>query len=273
MNFREKLDLVVTRNNSLVCVGLDSEIAKMPPHIQSMEDPQFEFNKSIIDATADLVCAYKPNIAFYELFGARGITSLLKTIEYIPKNIPIVLDAKRGDIGDTSYMYAKSYFETFGVDAVTIHGYMGSDTVAPFMKYEDKAIFVLVKTSNPSAVEFEDMELKDGKKLYIKVAEKIAEWNELYPGLCGTVVGATFPADLKPIRVILPDVPFLVPGLGKQGGDTEQTVLNGMDARGRGLLINSARAIIFAGNGLDFAQKAREETLKLRDKINQYRKG
>ncbi|HDS11615.1 MAG TPA: orotidine-5'-phosphate decarboxylase [Candidatus Wirthbacteria bacterium] len=271
MNFTAKLENITKQNNSLVCVGLDSEIAKMPEHIQNLDDPQFEFNKAIIDATLDLVCAYKPNIAFYETEGIKGLESLKKTIDYLPKDIPIVLDAKRGDIGNTSLMYAKSYFEYFGVDAVTVHGYMGTDTVAPFLKYEEKAIFVLVKTSNPSAVELEDVPTDNGQPVYLRMAELVAKWNRDFPGTAGAVVGATYPEDLKPIREILPTAPLFIPGLGKQGGDAEKTIKFGIDANQAGVLINNSRGIIFASLGLDFADKAREACLTFRDELNSYR--
>jgi orotidine 5'-phosphate decarboxylase subfamily 2 len=272
MTFDEKLVAIVQKNNSLVCVGLDSEIAKMPEHVRKMDDPQFEFNKAIIDATQDLVCAYKPNAAFYEVEGIKGWEALKKTIDYIPKHIPIILDAKRGDIDNTSRMYAKACFEYMGVDAVTIHGYMGTDTVAPFLEYGDKAILVLVKTSNKSAIEFQDIEDQNGKKLYMRMAEKIAEWNQAYPGTAGAVVGATFPDDLIPIRRAIPDVPILIPGLGKQGGDAEKTVRNGMNANKEGIIVNLARGIIFASDGIDFADVARAKTIEITNELNSYRK-
>ncbi len=271
MNFAEKLNAITGTNNSLVCIGLDSEMSKLPEHLQNSDDPQFEFNKAIIDATADLVCSYKPNMAFYEAEGARGIASLKKTMAYIPKHIPIVLDAKRGDIDNTSRLYAQACFDYYGADAVTLHGYMGTDTVKPFLEYEDKAIFVLVKTSNKSAVEIEDIEDRDGKKVYIRMAEQIARWNTQYANRAGAVVGATYPADLLPIRQILPDAPLLIPGLGKQGGDAENTIKNGMDSRKAGILVNNSRGIIFASTSIDFAEVARAKAIEFRDQLNSYR--
>ncbi|OIP95134.1 orotidine 5'-phosphate decarboxylase [Candidatus Wirthbacteria bacterium CG2_30_54_11] len=271
MGFTAKLNSITQKNNSLVCIGLDSEMSKLPEHLEGSADPQFEFNKAIIDATADLVCAYKPNMAFYEAEGLKGIEALKKTMDYIPKHIPIILDAKRGDIDNTSRLYAQACFDYFGADAVTIHGYMGTDTVKPFLEYEDKAIFVLVKTSNKSAGEIEDIEGKDGKKVYLRMAEQIAVWNTQFSGRAGAVVGATYPADLLPIRQILPNAPLLIPGLGKQGGDAENTVINGMDARKAGILVNNSRSIIFASTGTDFAEVARAKAIEFRDQLNSYR--
>ncbi len=270
MNFLEKLNLQIDKTNSLVCVGLDCELTKLPKHLLDEENPQLEFNKAIIDATKDLVCAYKPNSAFYEAQGEQGMEALAETIDYIPEHIPVILDSKRGDIGNTSRLYAQACFEILKADAITVHPYMGIDSVQPFLDYVDKATFILVKTSNPSAVEFEDLEM-GGKKLYELVAEKVAEWSQKFPGLAGAVIGATYPEDLAKIRSILPNVPFLIPGLGKQGGSVEETLKNGVDKDKRGLIINSSRGIIFASTGEDFAEKAREETIKFRDSINTYR--
>ncbi|HNT30107.1 MAG TPA: orotidine-5'-phosphate decarboxylase [bacterium] len=271
MNFKEKFSAIVAKNNSLVCIGLDSELAKLPEHLKSADNPQFEFNKAIIDATADLVCAYKPNMAFYEAEGVKGMESLKKTIAYIPKHIPVILDAKRGDIDNTSRLYAQACFEYLGADAVTVHGYMGTDTVKPFLEYADKAIFVLVKTSNPSAVEFEDLPGEEGNPNYLRMAELVAGWGRLFPGTAGAVVGATYPDDLLPIREILPEAPLLIPGLGKQGGDAEKTVKNGMNARKVGILVNNSRGIIFASEADDFADAAREKAQAFRDMLNQLR--
>jgi len=271
MGFREKLSSAVQKNRSVVCIGLDSELGRLPGHLKSRDDPQFEFNRAIINATADLVCAYKPNMAFYEAAGLAGIASLKRTMEYIPGHIPIVLDAKRGDIDNTSRLYAQACYDYFGADAVTLHGYMGTDTVKPFLEYADKAVFVLVKTSNPSAGEFEDIEDAQGRRLYLRMADKIAEWSRAFPGECGAVVGATYPEDLARIRDILPTAPFLIPGLGRQGGDAERTVRNSMDAERAGILVNNSRGIIFASAGTDFAEVARQRAIEFRDQLNSYR--
>ncbi len=254
---------MVKGNNSLLCVGLDSDGEKLPASIK-----QFEFNRAIIDATKDLVCAYKPNMAFYEAYGIDGLKALKKTIEHIPSHIPVILDAKRGDIGNTSKLYAQSCYNDLKVDAVTLHPYMGSDTVLPFLEFEGKGVFVLVKTSNPSAIEIEDLVTKDGETVSLKVARKVAEWNKKFNGRVGAVVGATYPKDLRVIREILGDAWFLVPGVGAQGGNVREVVSAGQNKAGDGIIINSSREIIFASAGSDFAEKAREKAERLRSEIN-----
>lgn len=257
--------------SSLLCIGLDSELARLPPHLLGLEHPQFEFNKVIIDATRDLVCAYKPNMAFYEAEGQRGLESLEKTIAYIAGLVPVILDCKRGDIGNTSRLYARACFDQLGADAVTLHGYMGEETVAPFLAYEGKTAYVLVKTSNASAASIQDLKLDNGRKIFEMMADRVREWNVKYPGTCGAVVGATYPDDIRRVREILPDVPFLIPGLGKQGGDVKNTVKNGLDRNGGGIVVSSAREIIFASSGEDFAEAARGKAVETRDLINSYR--
>lgn len=268
--FLEKLTEVIRLNNSLVCVGLDSELSALPASMRGSADPQFEFNRAIIDATKDFVCAYKPNMAFYEAEGSVGLEALRRTIAYIPPHIPVILDAKRGDIGNTSRLYAKACFDDLGVDAVTLHGYMGSDTVTPFLEYDGKGVFVLVKTSNPSAVELEDIVAHDGRKLYLHVAQKCEEWNRISNGRCGAVVGATYPEDLRAVRAILKSAPILVPGVGAQGGDLQATLKAGL-VQGSGLLINSSRGIIFASKEANFAERAAAEARSFRDLINSHR--
>ena len=268
MKFVEKLEQAVQRNTSLLCIGLDAEKAKLPSSVAHSMEAQFEFNRRIIDATADIVCAYKPNMAFYEAEGSVGLSALRKTLEYIPKHIPIILDAKRGDIGNTSRMYARACFDDLKVDAVTVNAYMGSDAVEPFLQYKDKAAFVLVKTSNPSAVEFEDLEDRNGVKLYLHVANKVAEWNRKYPGTAGAVVGATYAEDLIAVRAAVGDAPLLIPGVGAQGGDVQSTIENGLNSRGAGVIINSSREILFASAGADFAEAARKKATELREAFN-----
>lgn len=294
MNFKQKLDNIVRKNNSLLCVGLDSGIEKVPKHIRKGEHPQSTFNKAIIDSTADLVCAYKPNTAFYEARGNRGIEALKITCDYIKEKypqIPIILDAKRADIGSTNEGYAKFAYDYLGVDAITLHPYLGKEALRPFLDREDKGVFILCRTSNPGAGEFQDLLVTEkgkntsgvarrdspdgegiGKPLYQIVAEHVVnDWN--YNGNCGLVVGATYPAELKIVRRIVSDgFPLLIPGIGVQGGDVEKTVKAGIDANGLNAIINSSRGIIFASNGADFVQKARIEAEKLRDSINKYRK-
>ncbi len=269
MNFTQKLKAVIAKNNSLVCVGLDSDMSKIPA---SLAGNQFEFNKAIIDATHDLVCAYKPNTAFYEARGVEGISDLKKTCEHLVSTypeIPIVLDAKRADIGNTNNGYVEFAYDYLGVDAITLHPYLGREALEPFLDRADKFSFILCRTSNPGSGELQDLEA-GGKKLFEIVAEKISkEWN--INNNCGLVVGATYPEELGVIRKIVGDIPFLVPGVGAQGGDVEKTVKSGLNSQKSGMLINSSRGIIFASNGSDFAERAREETAKLRDEVNVHR--
>jgi orotidine-5'-phosphate decarboxylase len=269
MRFVEKLLNISKKNNSLLCVGLDTDIEKVPRLLLKKEDPVFAFNKKIIDATSDLVCAYKPNLAFYEAIGIKGWEALQKTCEYIPKDIPLILDAKRGDIGNTSRMYAKAIFEDLKGDAVTVSPYLGEDSISPFLKYEDKCAFILCLTSNQGAQDFQLQKIED-KPLYELVAEKILQWNE--KGNCGLVVGATYPDQLKKIREIVGKLPILIPGIGAQKGDLEKTIRFGTDKQGNLAIINSSRGIIYASDDDDFADRAREKAKKLRDEINLFRK-
>lgn len=273
MTFREKLDAIVKKNNSLVCVGLDSEITKIPEYIRNGKHPQSTFNKAIIDATHDLVCAYKPNTAFYEARGKAGIEALKITCDYLKEKypeIPIILDAKRADIGSTNEGYVKFAFDYLGADAITLHPYLGKESLKPFLDRKDKGLFILCRTSNPGAGELQDLVI-NGKSLYQIVAQHVVkEWN--YHGNCGLVVGATYPDELKIVRRMVGDgFPLLIPGVGTQGGDVEKTVNAGVDKDGLNAIINSSRGIIFASSGDDFAKKAREESKKLRDDINKFR--
>ncbi len=269
MNFQSKLQEVSKKNNSLLCVGLDSDINKLPDYIKVSDNPQFEFNKAIIEATHDLVCAYKPNSAFYEAEGKEGIEQLRKTIHYLKEKypeIPVILDAKRADIGSTNEGYVKFAYDYLGVDAITLHPYLGREALKPFLEKRDKEVFILCRTSNPGAGEFQDLMI-NGKPLYQVVAEKVAkEWN--YYSNCGLVVGATYPDELDIVRHIVGNCPILIPGIGAQGGDVEKTVKAGVDNDGQNALINSSRGIIFASNNRDFAKRAREEAERLNDLIN-----
>lgn len=251
LTFQKKLDQIVNKNNSLLCVGLDQS--------------SFDFNKKIIDQTHDLVCAYKPNSAFYEAEGAKGIEELKKTCDYLKKNYPeivIILDAKRADIGSTNEGYVKYAFDYLGVDAITLHPYLGSEAIKPFLERADKGIIILVRTSNPGAGEFQDL-IVGKKPLYQVVAEKVSKvWNK--NGNCLMVCGATYPEELKKIRKIAPNVWFLVPGIGAQGGDIEKTVKAGLNKNKDGIIVNSSRGIIFA-------QNPREEALRLKNLINSFR--
>ncbi len=270
MDFLEAIKGEWRRKNTLLCVGLDPDLVKLPSHIRNLDAPLFQFNKAIVDSTHDLVCAYKPQIACYS---ARGSESdLEKTIHYIHihyPQIPVILDSKRGDIVSTAEMYAMEAFDRYGADAVTVNPYLGGDTLVPFLKRKGKGIIILCRTSNPGAGEIQDRE-SNGKKIYRIIAEKASsEWN--YNGNVLLVVGATYPEELGEIRAISGDMPLLVPGIGTQGGDIRETVINGRDRNGTGMIINSSRAIIYASPGKDFADAARNAALALRDEINLYR--
>ena len=263
MNFKEKLMKIIEKNNSLLCVGLDIDHDKIPKHFfEKSKNLYWDFNKTIIDSTNDLVCGYKLNMAFYEALGKEGWKLLEKTIQYIPKDIVIILDGKRNDIGNTAEKYAQSLFKNLKADAVTVNPYLGVDGVKPFLKYKDRCSFILCRTSNPSAKEFQDLKTK-GKPLYKHVALKIKEWNKI--GTCGAVIGATYPDELKKIRETLgDDIPVLIPGIGKQGGDVEKTVRYGINKNGTMAVIVSSRSIIYAGN-------MRKEAETLKEQINKYR--
>ncbi|OIO15397.1 orotidine 5'-phosphate decarboxylase [Candidatus Gottesmanbacteria bacterium CG1_02_37_22] len=273
MNFQSKISEISTENNSLLCIGLDSDINKIPFHIKGTDNPQYNFNKAIIEATHDLVCAYKPNSAFYEAQGEEGIRQLKQTVYFVKENypkIPVILDAKRADIGNTNEGYVKFAFDHLGADAITLHPYLGKDALKPFLERRDKGLFILCRTSNSGAGEFQDLEI-DGKPLYQVIAAKVAkDWN--YNGNCGLVVGATYPKELDIVRHIVGNIPILIPGIGAQGGDLEKTVQAGVDKTGLNALINSSRGIIFASTGVNFAEKAREEALKLKNLINKQRR-
>lgn len=273
MNFADKTDACARKHNSLLCIGLDPDPARLPASVRGGIEPLFDFTRAIIDATNDLVCAYKPNSAFFESAGNSGIAQLHKTCEYIRKHhphIPIVLDFKRGDIGNTNDHYARYAFEYLGVDAVTVNPYLGREAAAPFLAYKDKGVIVLCRTSNPGAGEFQDV-MCGSEKLYQLVARQVAsEWND--NSNCALVAGAPFPEELAWVRRTVGDnMLLLVPGVGSQGGDIEATVTAGVNANGRGVLINSSREVLYANAGADFAQAAGAKTLALRDSINTYR--
>jgi orotidine-5'-phosphate decarboxylase len=260
MKFVDKLRAAGNKNKSLLCVGLDPDLTLMP----KMSIP--EFNKAIIAATSDLVCAYKPNVAFYEALGVEGIEALLETIECIPDHIPVIGDAKRGDIGNTAKAYARALFDTFGFDAVTVSPYLGFDSIEPFLMYREKGVFILCRTSNPGAMDFQSLVDASGRHLYEIVAGKARDWN-IHNNI-GLVVGATYPRELKEIRRLCPDMPLLIPGVGTQGGDLEQAVKDGVDAHGEKAIINVSRQVLYASKGKDFAEAARCVAQELRDKIS-----
>ncbi|MDH4317008.1 MAG: orotidine-5'-phosphate decarboxylase [Desulfobulbaceae bacterium] len=270
MKFYDKLRAAWKANNSLVCVGLDPAIERFPSVLPQKPESIFEFNRQIIDATHDLVCAYKPQIAYFAAQGAED--ALTRTIAYIHDNypaIPVILDAKRGDIGSTARQYAAEAFVRYGADAVTVNPYMGYDSVEPFLEYGDKGVVLLCRTSNKGAADIQDL-LVDSTPLYEKVAAMIAgKWNK--NNNCLIVVGATWPEQMQRLRSLVGEMPFLVPGVGAQGGDVEKLVTAGKTADGTGLLVSASRSIIYAGSGPDFAENARRAALELRDLINRYR--
>ena len=266
MNFIEKLTSATRKNKSLLCVGLDSDLELIPDGVSI-----FEFNKAIIDATVDLVCAYKPNIAFYEILGAEGFDALKNTVDYIPEDIPVIVDAKRGDIGNTAKAYARAIFSYFNFDATTVNPYLGFDSIEPFTQYKDKGVFILCRTSNAGATDFQALRCQlenEHRPLFEIVAEKAKQWNT--HGNIGLVVGATFPEELRLIRQSHPDMPLLIPGIGAQRGDLPLTIRYGVDAQGEKAIINSSRQIIYASRGKDFAKAARRAASALRDQINHH---
>ncbi len=264
MNFLDKLAQASRKNRSLLCVGLDPDPALMPPGTGV-----FQFNRGIINATADLVCAYKPNIAFYESMGSEGLDILKRTRDYIPVDIPVIVDAKRGDIGNTARAYAWGLFDYFNFDATTASPYLGFDSLEPFIEYRDRGVIVLCRTSNAGAADFQSLSCEtDGgsKMLFEIVAEKVNEWNKY--GNLGLVVGATYPDELKLVRQRYPDMPLLIPGVGAQGGELARVVEYGVDAGRQRTIINSSRQILYASNGKGFAEAARHAAEELRDRIN-----
>jgi orotidine-5'-phosphate decarboxylase len=267
--FKKKLESYIKNKNSLLCIGLDCDLASIPPFLLNEPDPLLKFNREIIEATSDLVVAYKPNIAFYETLGSEGWNLLEKTLSLIPSDNLIIADAKRADIGNTSRKYAELYFQNLNVDAITVAPYMGYDSIQPFIEFDDKGIFVLCLTSNRGAEDFQYLTV-DSEPLYLKIARKVNEWNLKF-GNCGLVVGATHPENLDSIRELSPHLPFLIPGIGTQGGNLEMTVRYGTDSEAGCTLINVGRKIIYASDREDFAQAAREMTLNFNHQINEFR--
>ena len=268
MKLNKTIRQATRERDSLLCVGLDVRAERIPAHIMASDDPIFTFNKAIIDATADLVLAYKPNLAFYEALGLQGWDVLKRTVDYIPEGIIKIGDAKRGDIGTTAEKYAEALFN-LGFDVVTVNPYLGWDSIGPFVKDETRGVFILCLTSNPSSKDLQYLKL-EGTPLYERVALEANRWNE--NGNCGLVVGATHPDELATVRGIAPDIPFLIPGIGAQGGDLEASVLAGTDAHGEMAVVNSSRGIIYASSGKDFAEAARREAQQMRDAMNTIRK-
>ena len=268
--FYEKLAIRWRKSNSLVCVGLDPDLQKLPAVVRGEKHPLFRFNQRIIDSTHEHVCCYKPQIAYYAAIGAED--QLEMTFDYLNTHhpdIPHILDAKRGDIGSTAVMYAREAFERYSADAVTVNPYMGGDTLTPFLDYASKGVVVLCKTSNPGSDEFQTLKT-DRQTLYQRIAHAAQhQWNSNRNVLL--VVGATYPEDIASVRSIARDIPFLVPGVGAQGGDPEAVVRAGLMKDGYGLVVNSSRGIIYADGGDNFAKAAKQKTMELKEELNRYR--
>jgi orotidine-5'-phosphate decarboxylase len=270
MDFMQSLNSAWRECNSLLCVGLDPDPAKFPAHLRGRPDEILEFCKGIVDATADLVCCFKPQIAYFAAHRAEDqLEALIAHIHARHPGTPVILDAKRGDIGSTAEQYAIEAFKRFKADAITVNPYMGRDSVDPYLAYPGKGVILLCRTSNPGGSDLQFLDV-GGKKLYEHVAQLVAQdWNA--SGQCALVVGATYPAEIARVRELTGDLPLLVPGIGAQGGDIEATVHAGRDRNGAGLMINSSRAILYAGKGEDYADAARRVALETRDAINRYR--
>jgi len=268
--FREKLRLAQNSNASWVCVGLDPVLDRLPASLGKSDKPLLEFCNTIVDNTHDVVSAYKPNLAFWLAQGSSGVDQLQRLIEHIPDDIPVILDGKFGDVGHTAELYALAAYGQLGADAVTANPYLGVDAISPFVAVAQHGVFLLARTSNPSAPDMQNLALGD-MQIYKYAAKLAAGWDLEYSGTCGVVVGATYPGELAQIRSIAPDLPFLIPGIGAQGGDLRAAVEHGSTADGIGPIINSSRGIIYASSGSDFAAAAREAALTLRDRINECR--
>ena len=275
MSFIAALTQAARTNDSLVCVGLDPEPAKFPAHLRGAPDAIFAFCREIVDATADLVCAFKPQIAHFAAHRAEdALERLIAHVHAQHPGVPVILDAKRGDIGSTAQHYAAEAFERYRADAVTLNPYLGRDSIQPFLDRADKGVILLCHTSNPGSTDLQELTVRSAAgaelPLYQHVAAAIAnEWNA--NGNCALVVGATWPEQLAQVRALVGDMPLLVPGVGAQGGDVEAVVRNGATRGGEGLIISSSRAILYAGNGEDFAAAARKAALALRAEINGHR--
>ncbi len=268
MNAYKDIQKIQQRNRSMICLGIDLDPKRMPADHGGSTKGMFEYAHKVIDATSDLVCAYKPNLAFFEQLGPQGLSLLKLILERVPDYVPVILDAKRGDIGNTSAHYAKALFDYYGADWVTVNPYMGHDSVRPFLEYKDKGVFILCLTSNAGSQDFQCLEV-NGRPLYMEVAEKVVSWNK--DSNCGLVVGATHPKQLRDIRAVSGDMPILIPGVGAQGGSLEEAVLGGTDNFRKPAIINVARSVLYASNEADFAQRARQELLKLNDAVNKLR--
>lgn len=267
MTFLDSLLETGRRNRSLLCVGLDPDVRKLPTILHAASDPTYAFCMAIVEATADLVCAFKPNIAFFEALGPAGMETLRRLIADMPRDVPVILDAKRGDMGSTAEAYAEAVFERLGADAVTLSPYLGSDSLAPFLRHADKGCIVLCKTSNSGGAELQELELAKGGPLYLEVARRARDdWNSNRN--LGLVVGATYPDMLAQVRALCPDMPLLVPGVGAQGGELAAATRASIDSHGERAIISISRSILYASDAADFPGAARQEALRLRAEIN-----
>jgi len=269
-SFRDRLSAAARHNGSLICVGLDPDLNRFPPSLATLPPKQaiVRFNRAIIEATKDLVCAYKPNLGFYAAFGVPGIEALVETKKMIPDEIPVILDCKAGDLAVTSEGYARGYLETWNFDAVTVNPYLGEDSLEPFLNKAGKGVIILSKTSNPGSGDLQDLYVETGEgrePLYLNVARRAAVWNDRYSADVGLVVGATYPDQLKRVRKVCPTLPILLPGVGAQAGEVEASVRAGVDADGGSLIVSSSRGIIYASSGEDFAERARNAALALQE--------
>ena len=273
--FTEKLRKAQDHNQSWLCIGLDPVMERLPKAVLASEDPLLTFGRAIVEATADLVCAYKPNLGFWLAEGHAGLRALQHLVASIPDHLPVILDGKFNDVGHTAAAYARAAFETLGADAATVNPYLGLDALRPFLADAAHGVFLLARTSNPSAPELQDQIVGD-HPLYEEVARLAVRWDAEHPGACGLVIGATYPEELAHLREIAPDLPFLIPGVGAQGGNLPAAVVHGPTACGErsrttgglGPVINSSRSILYASSGPDFAEAARAAALTLRDQIN-----
>lgn len=272
MNFLEKLLAAERKNRSLLCVGLDPEPQRLPETLRELpvEEAVVRFCRAIIEVTAPYASVFKPNLAFFEVLGPAGMEALRKVVQSIPAHIPVIADAKRGDIGNTAAHYAAALFETYGFDAITVNPYLGYDAVAPFLAYRERGVLLLCRTSNPGGRDFQDLLVQDAagqrRPLYEMVARRVLDWNEA--GNCGLVVGATYPQELRAIRALCPALPILVPGIGVQGGDLEASTQGAIDARGERAMLSASRAILYASSDADYAAAAADAARALRDEIN-----
>ncbi|MBN1483214.1 MAG: orotidine-5'-phosphate decarboxylase [Chloroflexia bacterium] len=270
MKRKENLGDWFRRQESLLCVGLDPLPERLPQAVRDAADPVLTFNQAIVEATAPWAAAYKPNLAFYEALGPSGLETLRQTIAFIHQYCPalVIVDAKRADIGHSSAAYARAILDQLGADAVTLNPYLGRQALEPFLERADRGCFILCRTSNPGAGEFQDLSVA-GRPLYQVVAERVATWNER--GNCGLVVGATYPQELSQVRRLCPDLPLLIPGVGAQGGSLQQAVSEGLDRGGGGILINSSRGILYASAESDFAESSARAARQVHDAIEQAR--